>query len=143
MIYRRIHEVGSGDVVSAVCYSIYYNNIYLSLCKQIAETTFWTLYVNSPVDGINNVLTYVHSCEKHTNMTAKQPANTALEYSTTVRFIITYRYTVYSVLNTGQSIPHSEPFLHLRCGNGSQTYIFESLYLHITSDLIELYINNK
>ena len=60
-----------------------------------AETTFRTLYVNSPVDGIDNVFTYVHSCEKHTNMTAKEPANTALEYSTTVRFIITYRYTVY------------------------------------------------
>ena len=32
--------------------------------------------------------------------------------------------------NTGQStpIPHSEPFSHLRCGNGSQN-LFESLYL--------------
>ena len=43
---------------------------------------------------------------------------------------------------TGQSIqiPYSELFSHLRCRNGSQT--FESLYLHITSDLIELYISD-
>ena len=31
--------------------------------------------------------------------------------------------------NSGQSIPnpHSEPFSHLRCGNGSQTYL--NLYI--------------
>ena len=30
-----------------------------------------------------------------------------------------------SAINTGQSIPipHSEPFSHLRCENGSQTYL--------------------
>ena len=33
---RGIHEKGSGDVVSAVCYTIY--TIYLSLCTQKAET---------------------------------------------------------------------------------------------------------
>ena len=36
-INRGIHEKGSGDVVSAVCYTIY--SIYLSLCIQTAETT--------------------------------------------------------------------------------------------------------
>ena len=35
--YRGIHEEGSGDVVSAVCYTIY--TIYLTLCAQTAETT--------------------------------------------------------------------------------------------------------
>ena len=35
--YRGIHERGSGDVVSAVCYTI--QPIYLSLCTQTAETT--------------------------------------------------------------------------------------------------------
>ena len=45
--------------------------------------------------------------------------------------------------NTGQSIPipHSKPFSHLR--NGSQTYLNIYIYLHITSDLIELYISKK
>ena len=47
--YRGIREKGSGDVVSAVCYTIY--TINLSLCTQTAETTsiFRTLFVNSPV----------------------------------------------------------------------------------------------
>ena len=36
-LYRGIHEKGSGDVVSAICYTIY--TIYLSLCTPTAETT--------------------------------------------------------------------------------------------------------
>ena len=35
--YRGIHEKGSEDVVSAVCYIIY--TIYLSICTQTDETT--------------------------------------------------------------------------------------------------------
>ena len=35
--YRGIREKGSGDVISSVCDTIY--TIYLSLCKQKAETT--------------------------------------------------------------------------------------------------------
>ena len=46
---------------------------------------------------------------------------------------------IYNYSEQSLPIPHSEPFLHLRCGNGSH----KSLYLHITSDLIELYISNK
>ena len=37
LLNREIHEKGSGDVVSAVCYTIY--TIYLSLFTQTAETT--------------------------------------------------------------------------------------------------------
>ena len=33
-LYRGIHEKGSGNVVSAVCYTIY-----IFLCTQTAETT--------------------------------------------------------------------------------------------------------
>ena len=36
LIYRGIHEKGSDDVVSAICYTKY--TIYLSLCTQTAET---------------------------------------------------------------------------------------------------------
>ena len=35
--YRGIHEKGSGDVVSAVCYTRY--TIYPSFCTQTAETS--------------------------------------------------------------------------------------------------------
>ena len=35
--YKGIQEKGSGDVFSAVCYTIY--TIYLSLCTHTAETT--------------------------------------------------------------------------------------------------------
>ena len=42
VIHRGIHEKGSGDVVSAVCFTIY--TIYLSLCTQSAETTSSELF---------------------------------------------------------------------------------------------------
>ena len=38
VIYRGIREKGSGDVVSAVCYTIY--TIYLSLCTQTSPDPF-------------------------------------------------------------------------------------------------------
>ena len=48
LFYWGIHEKGSGDGVSAVCYTIYTINI--SLCTQTAETTISPEpFVNSPV----------------------------------------------------------------------------------------------
>ena len=43
---RGIQEKGSGDVVSAICYTVY--TIYLSLCTQTVETTFSELFHDFP-----------------------------------------------------------------------------------------------
>ena len=55
-----IYEMGSGDVVSAVCYTMY--NIYLYLCTQTAETTspepFSCFFVLS-----KNILNLLKGCE--------------------------------------------------------------------------------